>query len=57
MGRAAAPWKGFVEGGLASVVAGTVTHPLDLIKVRMQVQRTSMLLVNLGQGVGQGNAA
>eukprot|EP00249_Psilotum_nudum_P009766 c22140_g1_i1 orf=522-1436(+) len=30
-------WKGFVEGGVASVVAGSVTHPLDLIKVRMQL--------------------
>ncbi|CAM6117820.1 unnamed protein product [Calypogeia fissa] len=30
--------KGFVEGGLASIVAGSVTHPLDLIKVRMQLQ-------------------
>lgn len=31
-------WKGFVEGGIASVVAGCSTHPLDLIKVRMQLQ-------------------
>uniref|UniRef100_A0A0D6R017 Uncharacterized protein n=1 Tax=Araucaria cunninghamii TaxID=56994 RepID=A0A0D6R017_ARACU len=30
--------KGFVEGGIASVVAGCTTHPLDLIKVRMQLQ-------------------
>lgn len=30
--------KGFVEGGAASVVAGCSTHPLDLIKVRMQLQ-------------------
>ncbi|KAJ7553431.1 hypothetical protein O6H91_06G097500 [Diphasiastrum complanatum] len=30
--------KAFVEGGIASIVAGTVTHPLDLIKVRMQLQ-------------------
>ncbi|MED6131820.1 Mitochondrial uncoupling protein 5 [Stylosanthes scabra] len=30
--------KGFVEGGIASVVAGCSTHPLDLIKVRMQLQ-------------------
>ncbi|XP_072988570.1 mitochondrial uncoupling protein 5-like [Typha latifolia] len=29
--------KGFVEGGIASVVAGCSTHPLDLIKVRMQL--------------------
>ena len=30
--------KGFVEGGIASIVAGCMTHPLDLIKVRMQLQ-------------------
>uniref|UniRef100_A0A803Q9C7 Mitochondrial uncoupling protein 5-like n=1 Tax=Cannabis sativa TaxID=3483 RepID=A0A803Q9C7_CANSA len=30
-------FKGFVEGGIASIVAGASTHPLDLIKVRMQL--------------------
>ncbi|KAH6822616.1 uncoupling protein 5 [Perilla frutescens var. hirtella] len=30
--------KGFAEGGIASIVAGCTTHPLDLIKVRMQLQ-------------------
>ncbi|WCJ40780.1 dicarboxylate carrier 2 [Euphorbia peplus] len=30
--------KGFVEGGIASIIAGSSTHPLDLIKVRMQLQ-------------------
>jgi len=30
--------KGFVEGGIASIVAGCSTHPMDLIKVRMQLQ-------------------
>ncbi|EFJ32707.1 hypothetical protein SELMODRAFT_168360 [Selaginella moellendorffii] len=30
-------WKAFVEGGAASIVAGSMTHPLDLIKVRMQL--------------------
>ncbi|KAJ6370331.1 hypothetical protein OIU76_028580 [Salix suchowensis] len=33
--------KGFVEGGVASVIAGASTHPLDLIKVRMQLQGES----------------
>ncbi|KAE8672785.1 Mitochondrial uncoupling protein 6 [Hibiscus syriacus] len=33
--------KGFVEGGIASIVAGVSTHPLDLIKVRMQLQGES----------------
>lgn len=32
-------FKGFVEGGIASIVAGCSTHPLDLIKVRMQPRR------------------
>ncbi|KMZ71959.1 Mitochondrial carrier protein [Zostera marina] len=31
-------YKGFLEGGIASVIAGCSTHPLDLIKVRMQLQ-------------------
>lgn len=30
--------KGFFEGGVASIVAGCSTHPLDLLKVRMQLQ-------------------
>ncbi|KAK6125855.1 hypothetical protein DH2020_040403 [Rehmannia glutinosa] len=29
--------KGFFEGGVASIVAGCTTHPMDLIKVRMQL--------------------
>ncbi|CAM8904955.1 unnamed protein product [Rhodiola kirilowii] len=38
--------KGFVEGGIASVVAGCATHPLDLIKVRMQLQGESSAATN-----------
>jgi solute carrier family 25 oxoglutarate transporter 11 len=30
--------KGFVERGIASIVAGCATHLLDLLKVRMQLQ-------------------
>lgn len=30
--------QGFLEGGLAAIVAGCSTHPLDLIKVRLQLQ-------------------
>ncbi|KAJ6850259.1 putative mitochondrial uncoupling protein 5 [Iris pallida] len=37
--------KGFVEGGIASVIAGCSTHPLDLIKVRMQLQGESAAAV------------
>lgn len=33
--------KGFVEGGIASIIAGASTHPLDLIKVRMQLHGES----------------
>ncbi|KAL8251329.1 hypothetical protein R6Q59_035022 [Mikania micrantha] len=38
--------KGFVEGGIASIVAGCSTHPLDLIKVRMQLQGESPPIAN-----------
>ncbi|GAB2232122.1 hypothetical protein Drorol1_Dr00011145 [Drosera rotundifolia] len=34
--------KSFVEGGIASVVAGCSTHPLDLLKVRMQLNGESV---------------
>ncbi|KAI3495405.1 hypothetical protein L1887_37743 [Cichorium endivia] len=33
--------KGFVQGGIAFIIAGCLTHPLDLIKVRMQLQGES----------------
>ncbi|GMY18574.1 mitochondrial uncoupling protein 5-like isoform X1 [Fagus crenata] len=38
--------KGFVEGGIASIIAGASTHPLDLIKVRMQLQGESSHVPN-----------
>lgn len=38
--------KGFVEGGIASIVAGCSTHPLDLIKVRMQLQGEKLTASN-----------
>ncbi|GLT26096.1 hypothetical protein SLA2020_011830 [Shorea laevis] len=38
--------KGFVEGGIASIVAGASTHPLDLIKVRMQLHGESPVVPN-----------
>jgi len=31
-------WKGFVTGSLGSMTGGAASHPLDLIKVRMQIQ-------------------
>jgi len=36
-GKETAAWKGFVTGSLAAICAGAVTHPIDLIKVRMQL--------------------
>ncbi|KAL3514257.1 hypothetical protein ACH5RR_026974 [Cinchona calisaya] len=39
--------KSFMEGGIASIVAGCSTHPLDLIKVRMQLQGEQPLHFNL----------
>ncbi|XP_044510611.1 mitochondrial uncoupling protein 5-like [Mangifera indica] len=41
--------KGFVEGGVASIVAGCSTHPLDLLKVRMQLQGENLPIPNLNQ--------
>lgn len=38
--------KGFVEGGIASIVAGASTHPMDLIKVRMQLHGEINLIPN-----------
>jgi solute carrier family 25 oxoglutarate transporter 11 len=33
-----AAWKGFAQGSLGAAVGGAAAHPLDLIKVRMQLQ-------------------
>lgn len=33
-------WKGFVAGSGAAIVSGAVTHPVDLVKVRMQLSGT-----------------
>ena len=32
-----APWKGFLSGSLGAMASGAVTHPIDLVKVRMQL--------------------
>ncbi|CAN8298856.1 unnamed protein product [Cochlearia groenlandica] len=37
-------FKPFFEGGIAAIIAGAITHPLDLIKVRMQLQGEHSLL-------------
>jgi len=31
-------WKGFVQGSVGAAIGGSCAHPLDLIKVRMQLQ-------------------
>ena len=31
-------WKGFVQGAVGAMVGASASHPLDLIKVRMQIQ-------------------
>ncbi|KAF5739777.1 hypothetical protein HS088_TW12G00987 [Tripterygium wilfordii] len=41
--------KGFVEGGIAAIVAGCSTHPLDLLKVRMQLQGETVAVPNVQQ--------
>lgn len=33
-----AAWKGFVQGSVGAAIGGSCAHPLDLIKVRMQLQ-------------------
>ena len=35
--RGPAAWKGFASGSLGAMASGAVTHPIDLVKVRMQL--------------------
>lgn len=32
-------YKGFIRGSIAGITAGIITHPIDLIKVRMQINQ------------------
>eukprot|EP00002_Diphylleia_rotans_P027459 TRINITY_DN5505_c0_g1_i2.p1 TRINITY_DN5505_c0_g1~~TRINITY_DN5505_c0_g1_i2.p1 ORF type:complete len:189 (-),score=42.21 TRINITY_DN5505_c0_g1_i2:35-601(-) len=41
-------WQPFVSGGLSSMTAAVVTHPIDLVKVRMQLR---------GEGASSGGSA
>mmetsp|Transcript_71871 Transcript_71871/g.208278 ORF Transcript_71871/g.208278 Transcript_71871/m.208278 type:complete len:303 (-) Transcript_71871:114-1022(-) len=41
-------WKGFVTGSIGAAVGGSCAHPLDLLKVRMQLQ-TETPKLNMGQ--------
>lgn len=36
-------WKGFVAGSGAAMISGAVTHPVDLVKVRMQLAGTGSM--------------
>merc|ERR1719436_827327 len=37
-GASSKAWKGFVQGSIGAAIGGCVAHPLDLLKVRMQLQ-------------------
>ena len=37
-----APWKGFLSGSLGAMASGAVTHPIDLVKVRMQLYGSTL---------------
>ena len=36
-------WKGFVQGAIGAMTGAAVSHPLDLIKVRLQIQGEGVL--------------
>lgn len=42
-------WKGFVQGSVGAAIGGAVAHPLDLIKVRMQLQTDATTKLNMLQ--------
>jgi len=43
-------WKGFVQGSVGAAVGGCCAHPLDLVKVRMQLQTETVKLNMLQMG-------
>lgn len=45
-------WKGFVQGSVGAAIGGCVAHPLDLLKVRMQLQ-TEVPKLNMVQMFGR----
>uniref|UniRef100_A0A6T9Q0D6 Mitochondrial dicarboxylate carrier n=1 Tax=Alexandrium catenella TaxID=2925 RepID=A0A6T9Q0D6_ALECA len=48
---ASGAWKGFVQGSLGAAVGGSCAHPLDLIKVRLQLQSEGAKLNMFQMGV------
>merc|ERR1719188_1204273 len=53
--KAQSMWKGFVQGSVGAAVGGSCAHPLDLIKVRMQLQ-TETPKLNMKQMGGENEA-
>ena len=58
----AAAWKGFASGSLGAMASGAVTHPIDLVKVRMQLygsctEGAAALAAERGTGAGVSRAA
>jgi len=45
-----AAWKGFLRGSFAAMNGAAVSHPLDLLKVRLQVQTGGEGVPKLGMG-------
>eukprot|EP00931_Biecheleriopsis_adriatica_P008230 TRINITY_DN109445_c0_g1_i1.p1 TRINITY_DN109445_c0_g1~~TRINITY_DN109445_c0_g1_i1.p1 ORF type:complete len:335 (-),score=74.67 TRINITY_DN109445_c0_g1_i1:170-1126(-) len=44
-------WKGFVQGSVGAAIGGSCAHPLDLIKVRLQLQTETPKLSMMQMGV------
>ena len=58
----AAAWKGFASGSLGAMASGAVTHPIDLVKVRMQLygsctEGAAALAAERGTSAGVARAA
>ena len=43
-------WKGFVTGAIGAMTGSAFSHPLDLIKVRLQVQGEVAVKNQFGTG-------
>ena len=52
-----AAWKGFASGALGAMASGAVTHPIDLVKVRMQLHGECASTSTSSGGGGAGSAA
>jgi solute carrier family 25 oxoglutarate transporter 11 len=53
-----AAWKGFFQGSVGAAIGGAVAHPLDLIKVRMQLQtETKLNMLQMGRSIATAEGA